>query len=147
MNINYKILFVIIKAIGAILMWNIGNHVTFFILYSTFNIALVMFSILFKFVICGLILHSNKWLRTIYTWVLSVLLFIVVWIPLMLNSSHIFFKMDLFHNTFDSIYSQSIYYMLGYTIPTLIFTVIVMLFANSYRKNVIGKSVDDDNKD
>ena len=36
----------------------------------------------------------------------------------MLNLSHVFFKMDLFYNTYDSVYLQSIYYIFVYTIQT-----------------------------
>ena len=132
-----KILPMIFKGIITAIVWRIIFYIIVelhppFIEYGNLFLIIPIFGML----VCGMILLSDSWLRTLISWLISGMISILIFFPLIFGMPQ---------SLFDEFYFRLMFgYLIICTVPTFISTLIVMLVYKFIQKKRMAKKLDED---
>jgi len=136
-----KILFIIIKAIAATIVWIVGFGITSDLFSHSLFSFITPISIIIL-LICGLILHYNNRIKTLFIWSLSVLFFSLILMPLMIELPDTLRNQEFV--SYIGLFVMIFFYIIVYAISTFISTLIVMLVYKFIHKKRKAKKLDKD---
>jgi len=125
MKIKGKIISVIIKGLGAAIVWRLGCYVIIELRLPFLNTEILNIFIILGLLICGLILRSNSWLQTLISWLISVVFSSLVLLPQMCGFPKSF--VDSGAAPLGFLLYVLILSIIMYIISTFISTLIIML--------------------